>query len=364
MVSSRSCHTSPIERPIPLNLPVSISLCLDTPRTLGDDFCPPRPPKRRCHMNIRNRFSAWAAVAVLASVQRKVGPMNVRFRFAVGFLAATLWAGVDLGNVQAGIYTFADFTRAAGGAPTTVTADFQPDEGWTGSPVNSTGTADTTPIYLTTTVSWNATASNIGTFNIRFNQNDDAGAARIGMGKTGGAGTGFEFITLNATGDPDGAGPATARPTIVGVDSSVVTSVTLVMKVDHSLAGTNPGGDWWFADAGLQDSAVGFMWINPDLGASEASQFTPWAAWRSGNAGYQGVSFISDTDAVELSFFQHRALHRGRYAVRSRARTSVVGVGCRRPAGARRCGRVPTAEIERDPASLLAAVIRPVILWD
>lgn len=206
------------------------------------------------------------------------------------------------GSANAAIYTYADFTRTAGGASTTVTADFQPDEGWTGSPVNSTGAADTTPIYLTTTVSWAPTASNIGTFNIRFNQNDDAGAARLGMGKTGGAGTGFEFITANATGDPDGAGPATARPTIVGVDTSAVTSVTLVMKVDHSKAGTNPGGDWWFADAGLQDASVGYMYINPNLGASEESQFTPWAMWRSGNAGYQGVSFISDTDAVDLVF--------------------------------------------------------------
>jgi MYXO-CTERM domain-containing protein len=209
---------------------------------------------------------------------------------------------IAAGSARAAIYTLAGFTRTSGGAATTVTNDFQPDEGWTGSPVNSTGTADTTPIYLTTTVSWTATASNIGTFNVRFNQNDDAGAARIGMGKTGGAGTGFEFITANVTTDPDGAGPATARPTIQPVDTSVVTTVTLVMKVDHSKAGTSPGGDWWFADAGLQSSAVGFMWINPNLAATEASQFTPWAAWRSGNAGYQGVSFISDTDAVDLVF--------------------------------------------------------------
>jgi len=217
---------------------------------------------------------------------------------ATGVLASGLLAS----SASAAIYTHADVVRTAGGASTTETFDFVPDEGWTGLPVNSTGTADTTPIYLTTTVSWTATASNIGTFNIRFNQNDDGGAARLGMGKTGGAGTGFEFITANVTSDPDGAGPATARPTIVGVDTSVVTSVTLVMKVDHSLAGTNPGGDWWFADAGLQSSAVGFMYIDPNLAASEASQFTPWAAWRSGNAGYQGVSFISDTDAVGLTF--------------------------------------------------------------
>jgi len=218
------------------------------------------------------------------------------------YAALLLGSAIAASSASAAVYTLAGFTRTAGGAATTVTNDFVPDEGWTGSPVNSTGAADTTPIYLTTTVSWTATASNIGTFNVRFNQNDDGSPARLGMGKTGGAGTGFEFITSNVNSDPDGAGPATARPTIVGVDYSIVTTVTLVMKVDHSLAGTNPGGDWWFADEGFQAQSVGFMYINPNLAATEASQFTPWAAWRSGNAGYQGVSSISDTDAVDLVF--------------------------------------------------------------
>ncbi len=212
-------------------------------------------------------------------------------------------AVIAAGSAQAAIYTFSDFTRTAGGAATASTHDFDPNEGWSGTPPNNTGAADTTPIYLTATVSWTATAGNIGTFNVRFNQLDDGAAARLGMGKsTNTVGSGFDFITLNATGDPDGEGPATVRPTIQPVDTTVVTSVTLVMKVDHSKAGTNPGGDWWFADAGLQDAAVGFMWIDPNLAATEASQFTPWAAWRSGNAGYSGVSFISDTDAVDLNF--------------------------------------------------------------
>jgi hypothetical protein len=212
-------------------------------------------------------------------------------------------AVIAASSAQAAIYTLPGFTRTAGGAATTVTNDFQPDEGWTGSPVNNTGTADTTPIYLTTTVSWTSTASNIGTFNVRFNLNDDGGAPRWGMGKsTNTVGSGFDYITLNSVTDPDGAGPATARPTIQPVDTSVVTSVTLVMKVDHSKAGTSPGGDWWFADEGLQSGAMGFMWISPNLAATEASQFTPWAAWRSGNTGYSGVSFITDTDAVDLVF--------------------------------------------------------------
>ena len=120
----------------------------------------------------------------------------------------------------------------------------------------------------------------------------------------------------NTTTDPDGAGPATARPAIVPFNANTVTSATLVMKIDHTKAGTSPGGDWWFATEGLQDSAVGFMWINPNLAASEASQFTPWAAWRSGNASYSGVSFITDTDAVDLNF-SNIAIYTGRrHAIR------------------------------------------------
>ena len=213
-------------------------------------------------------------------------------------LAALMAVACLAPSAFAGIYTFADFTRAAAGASTTTTHDFSPNEGWGGTPPNTTSGV----VYLKMTVSWSSTASNIGTFQARFNQNDDAVAARLAMGKTGGAGTGFEFITANTTTDPDGAGPATARPPIAAVNASTKTSVTLVMKVDHTKAGTNPGGDYWFAASGLQSGAVGFMWIDPNLSASEASQFTPWAAWRSGNASYSGVSFITDTDAVDLSF--------------------------------------------------------------
>jgi hypothetical protein len=202
-------------------------------------------------------------------------------------------------SANAAIYTFGDFTRTAGGAATTTTNDFSPNEGWSGTPANTTSGT----IYLTATVSWTATASNIGTFNLRFNGGDDGGAARLGMGKsTNTAGSGFDFITSNVTTDPDGAGPATARPTITPVNTSAVTSVTLVMRIDHGKAGTSPGGDYWFGDAGLQSGALGFMYIDPNLAAAESGQFTPWAAWRSGNASYSGVSFISDTDAVDLNF--------------------------------------------------------------
>jgi hypothetical protein len=127
-------------------------------------------------------------------------------------------------------------------------------------------------------------------------------AARWGMGTEG---SGFSFLTLNAATDGDGVGPATVKPTIVAVDKTAVTTVTLVMKVDQLQAAINPGGDWWYGDSvtpGAQDSAAGFVWVNPNLAATEASQPTPWAAWRSGNTSYQGVSFISDTADSDLVF--------------------------------------------------------------
>ncbi len=252
--------------------------------------------------------------------------MKTRNKFSC---AALLIGSVfDASSASAAVYSLADFTRTAGGASTTVTNDFvdAPTEGWTGSPVNSTGSADTTPIYLTTTVSWIANA-NIGTFSVQFNQNDDGGAGRFGMGTDG---AGFALLTGNGSGDPDGAGPATAKPTILTVDKTATTSVTLVMRVDHSLAGTSPGGDYWFGDAGLQSAALGFMYIDPNLGATEASQFTPWAAWRSGNAGYQGVSFKSDTAAVDLNFSNIAVYTEGDTpfgAVPEPSSTALLGLG-------------------------------------
>jgi alpha-galactosidase len=216
--------------------------------------------------------------------------MNSRLFALIALLAAALPS-------QAGIHTFSDFTRPANAASLTETFDFVPNEGWSGTPANAiSGEAS---VYLKVTVSW-AAASNIGTFSARFNVNDDAGAPRWSIGSDG---SGFGFLTGNGTTDPDGAGPATAKPTVVAFDKTANTSVTLVLKVNQLKA--SPGGDWWFGDAvtpGAQDGAGGFMWINPNLAAAESSQPTPWAAWRSSNNSYQGVSFTTDTAGVDLNF--------------------------------------------------------------
>jgi len=219
--------------------------------------------------------------------------MNTKYKSScAALLIGSVFAA---SSASAEVYTLADFTRTASGASTTTNVDFDPNGGWSGTPSNTTSGV----VYLTTTVSWAATASNFGTFSVQFNQNDAGGAGRFGMGTEG---SGFALLTGNSSSDPDGAGPATVKPTILAVDKNTTMSVTLVMRVDHGLAGTTPGGDYWFADAGLQSSALGFMYIDPNLGATEASQFTPWAAWRSGNASYSGVGFRSDTDAVDLNF--------------------------------------------------------------
>ncbi len=208
-------------------------------------------------------------------------------------------AVIAAGSAQAAIYSLPGFTRTAAGAATTTTIDFVPSEGWIGTPPNAISGEDS--LYLTMTVSWTATA-NIGTFSARFNFSDDAGAARWSMGTEG---AGFSFLTGNAAGDGDGGGPATVKPTIVAVDKTAVTTVTLVMKVDQLQAAITPGGDYWYGNTvtpGAQDNAAGFVWINPNLAAAEAGQSTPWAAWRSGNTSYQGVSFISDTADSDLTF--------------------------------------------------------------
>lgn len=217
------------------------------------------------------------------------------------FMAIAL-AGVP--SASAAIYTLPGFTRTAAGASTTTTFDFVTNDGWSGTPPNTLTAAPANGgpiIYVTTTVSW-AASSNIGTFQTRLNVNDDASAPRWGIGTDG---SGFGFLTGNGTTDPDGAGPATAKPTVVAVNTTTSTSVTLVLKIDLSSPDPYPllgANDYWYADSGRQSEAGGFMWINPNLGSTEASQFTPWAAWRSGNTSYSGVSFVSDTADADLIF--------------------------------------------------------------
>ena len=218
-------------------------------------------------------------------------------------------AVIATSSAHAAVYTLPGFTRTAGGAATTVSFDFVTNDGWSGTPPNAITGEDS--VYLTMTVSW-AAATNIGTFQGRFNAGDDGGAGRWGIGKNSSGTSGFEFITGNNTGDRDGSGPATARPTITAIDTNSITSVTLVLKVNQLQAAITPLDypdqptpvlyDRWYGNTADQTQAAGFMWINPNLAASEASQPTVWGAWRSGNTSYQGVSFITDTADADLTF--------------------------------------------------------------
>ncbi len=196
---------------------------------------------------------------------------------------------------HAEIYTLPDFTRTAGEtANNDVHFDFDPNDGWSGTPPNAI--SNETSLYLKFTVSW-APTTDLGSFLVRFNVFDDGAGARIGAGTDG---SGFALINGNAVSDGDGAGPATVRPTVDSVDKEAVTSATFVLKVDQTKP--SPGGDWWFGDTTQQDGANQFLYINPDLGMNEALQSTKWAAWRSGQNNYQGVTFRTNTNAVDLNF--------------------------------------------------------------
>ena len=195
---------------------------------------------------------------------------------------------------QAAIFTLPDITRPAAEASISSHFDFVSNDGWSGSPPNEI--LNETSVYLKFTVSW-APAANIGTFLVRLNVNDDGSGARIGAGTDG---SGFSLINGNSNTDPDGAGPATAKPAVDAVNKTEVTSVTFVIKVDQTKP--TPGGDWWFGNTAQQGGAGHFVYINPNLAQNEALQSTKWAAWRSGQNGYEGVSFISDTADVDLNF--------------------------------------------------------------
>jgi len=207
-----------------------------------------------------------------------------KFSYAIlliGSLAATPSASASIINIPG-------FTAAANGTQTDSFFDF---------PSTISGEDS---VYLTATVSW--TTSDIGTFTTRFAL--DAGGRR-GRG-------GFQTLNDRALAgfhttdyiqtpiDPDGAGNATNRPGLTNFDTSSHSSITLVMKVDQTQ--TSPGGDWWFADAGKQSQAGLFMWVDPNLTADEASQFTPLAMWRDGNSSYKSVFFRTDTRTAVLTF--------------------------------------------------------------
>lgn len=214
--------------------------------------------------------------------------------------------GVSFAHAE--IHTFNNFTRPANAAALTETFDFVPNEGWSGTPPNAISGQES--VYLKVTVSWTP-VTNIGTFQARFNAIDNGEAGRFAIGKSSAGTSGFEFITANATSDRDGSGPATARPAITAINTNTTTSVTLVLKVNQLQAAIRPPDypdqpvidyDRWYGNIAQQSQAAGFMWINPNLSATEASQSTVWAAWRSGNTSYAGVSFITDTADADLHF--------------------------------------------------------------
>lgn len=187
----------------------------------------------------------------------------------------------------------------------TTNLDFVPNTSWTNTPPNAISGQDS--LYLTATVSWTSSAG-IGTFGLSFNVNDAGGAPRWGVGTVG---SGFGIVGGNPYGvaDPDGAGPATASPVVTAVDKTTTTTVTLVFKVDQVQAGIDPdptngtaANDYWYANLAAQDLAAAFMWIDPNLAATEASQPTPIAQWRSGNTSYQGVKIATSANPVDLNF--------------------------------------------------------------
>lgn len=196
---------------------------------------------------------------------------------------------------MADVYTLPDFTRTAGESSNNdVHFNFDPNSGWSGTPPNEILNEES--VYLKFTVTWDPSAD-IGTFNVRFNVNDNGSAGRISAGTEG---SGFALVNGNGTGDGDGPGPATAKPSVDAVDTTAQTSVTFVLKADQTAP--SPGGDWWFADTTQQDGAGHFLYINPDLGSNESLQSTKWAAWRSGQNGYESVTFRTNTNAVDLVF--------------------------------------------------------------
>ncbi|BCX49073.1 Ig-like domain-containing protein [Haloferula helveola] len=210
---------------------------------------------------------------------------------------------------QAEIYTLPDIVRPSGEGVVDIHYNFNPNSGWSGTPPNAI--SDEESVYLRFTVSWTA-AANIGSFQVGYNAGDNGSAGRWDVRTEG---SGFSFYTANASSDLDGPnGPGTAKPGIDAVDTNTITSATFVLKADQVQAGISPADypdqnnslkDRWYADfttPGAQDEACGFLYINPNLGAPESGQTTKWAAWRSGNASYQSVSFRTDTADTDLTF--------------------------------------------------------------
>jgi hypothetical protein len=203
-----------------------------------------------------------------------------------------LGSAVAATTTSAAVLALADVTRTAGGNV------YERQD--------LPGTISNEVVYLVGTVTWLANASG-GNVTVAWNidlTTDTNNRNRIGFGSNGS--DAIQFKTSNSSGDGDGAGPATAQPAIsqtVDTNVGAVTSYTFVMKTIQTKG--SPGGDWWFGDTvtpGAQDGAGHFLWIDPNLTASEASQPTPQAGWRSGNNGYKSVSFATNGNTGTIEF--------------------------------------------------------------
>lgn len=239
---------------------------------------------------------------------------NPRKYTSAALLVGSLFAA---SAASAAIYTLPDQTfladNAGGAYPgTSVAFDFG-NEAWSGTLPNRI--ENESSLYLTTTVSWNAftnadptvPTTDIGVFRMVFTAGDDGGGGqRLGFTTVANNGTNTGGIGINGNSytaaDPDGDGPATAGPGITAINKSTTTSMTLVLKVDQVKGATSPGGDWWFTDTTQQTGAAHFLWIDPDFGATEASQPTPLAAWRSSNTSYGSLLFQYNTNQSDMTF--------------------------------------------------------------
>lgn len=206
-------------------------------------------------------------------------------------LTALTATAFTAGSASADIIALADISRPAGG-----NVDLT---------VDLVDTISNDTVYLVGTVTWLPDASG-GDVTVAWGidrTTDTNRRARIGFGSTG---AGIDFKTANNASDGDGAGPATAKPVIsetVDTTPGTMTSYTFVMKTIQTQG--SPGGDWWFGDTvtpGAQDGAGHFLWIDPTLTASEASQPTPLAGWRSGNNGYKSVFFDTNGNTGTINF--------------------------------------------------------------
>ena len=169
--------------------------------------------------------------------------------------ALLIGSAIAASSASAAVYTLPDIVRSANGAATTQSSDFFTGSSpYSGTPTLGDTITGETSLYLKYTVSWTANSS-IGTFGANFYVNDGGGAPRFAVPQVG---------------------PGALRRRL---------------PVD---AATRAKRQPFAPDM--------FLYINPNLGATEASQSTIFAQWRSGNGTFRGINFTTDTDQVPVTF--------------------------------------------------------------